>query len=194
MLLIMNIRLLFVMLCFISSFAHAARGSLTMGLVRIEPVISAEREQRFYPTEHTQDSLLYGGRLLIGPQSLKLESEYLIGHDSESFPDENLKVKTDTERMKIGLRSGFSLGKFFSWFLRGGMQGKSSKTKTVHTDDDTTENKSSAFYADPYLGTGFRFHLLQNLSTAGDITAIFSDRPNKGDRDYQASLGFSISI
>lgn len=190
----MSFRLLFFTLFFISSFAHAARGSLTMGLVRIEPVISAEREQRFYPTEHTQDSLLYGGRLLIGPQSLKLESEYLIGHDSESFPDENLQVKTDTERMKIGLQSGFSLGKFFSWFLRGGMQGKRSKTKTVHTDDDTTENKSSAFYADPYLGTGFRFHLLQNVSAAGDITAIFSDRPNKGDRDYQASLGFSISI
>lgn len=178
----------------LSFSAWAAKGSFTYGLVKIEPVVTAEREQRFYPTAHTKDTLLYGGRLLIGPNYFLLESEYLMGNDTESFPEENKKVRTDSERMKLGLRAQLTLGRFFSWFLRGGMQGKKSTQKVTDTDTDSTETSKSAYYIDPYVGTGFRFQLLDNISATGDLTAVFTDRPEKGDRDYQASLGFSLAI
>lgn len=180
-------------LSFISQ-AIAARGQFTLGLLKVEPTITAEREQRFYPTAHSKDRLLYGVRVLLGPPIFSIEGEYLMGNDIENFPSDNLKIKTDSERFKLGLRSGFTVANYFSWFLRGGLQGSKSKTETTDTLTDTITTKSTAFYVDPYVGTGFRFHVLSNISVAGDITAVLTDRNKKGDKDYQASLGMALSI
>ncbi len=182
----------------ISLFIHlplfAARGQFTLGLLKVEPTVTAERDQRFYPTAHSKDKLLYGVRILFGPPLLSIEGEYLMGNDVESFPDENLKIKSDSERFKLGLRSGFTVANYLSWFLRGGLQGSKRKTERINTLDQTSTSQESAFYVDPYLGTGFRFHLLSNVSASGDITAIFTDRNKKGDKDYQASLAISLAI
>ena len=87
----------------------AARGQFTLGLLKIEPTVTAERDQRFYPTAHSKDKLLYGVRILLGPPLLSIEGEYLMGNDVESFPEDNLKIKSDSERFKLGLRSGFAV-------------------------------------------------------------------------------------
>lgn len=178
----------------LSSSLFAARGQFTFGLLRVEPVVTMERDQRFVPTPHTKERLLYGARLLLGPSFFAIETEYLTGNDTESFPDDNLKIKSDSERYKLGLRTGFGIANYLSWFLRAGMQG--SKTTTTRTDTlaGTSEKKSNAFYLDPYLGTGFRFHLLQNISASGDLTAVLTDRQKKGDKNYQASLAISLAI
>ena len=178
----------------LSTSTLAATGSFTNGLVRIEPVVGYEREQKFTPTPHTKDRMFYGARLLFGPPLISVEGEYLQGEDTETFPTDDKKIKTKTEKFKAGIRSGLRLGPFLSWYLRGGYQGSKRNIATTDTATDVTTTKDSAFKVAPYVGTGMRIHLMGALSVAGDFTVVFTDEPAQGDREYQTSLGLNLRI
>ncbi len=178
----------------LSISTYAAQATFTNGLVRIEPVVGYEREQKFTPTPHTKDHLFYGARLLFGPPLISLEGEYIQSDDKESFPNDSLEIKTKSEKFKAGIRSGLRLGPILTWYLRGGYQGSRRHIETTDTSTGSTDVKNTVFKVDPYAGTGFRIHLLSNISVAGDFTVVFTDEPNKGDREYQSSLGFNLRI
>ncbi|MCK5884484.1 MAG: outer membrane beta-barrel protein [Bacteriovoracaceae bacterium] len=178
----------------LSTATIAATGSFSNGLVRVEPVVGYEREQKFKPTPHTKDRMFYGARLLFGPPLISIEGEYLQSEDTETFPTDNLNIKTKTEKFKAGIRSGLRLGPFLSWYLRGGYQGSKRNTETTNTTTDVTVTKNSAFKVAPYAGTGMRIHLMGAFSIAGDFTVVFTDDPEKGDREYQTSLGLNLRI
>ena len=76
------------------------------------------------------------------------------------------------------------------FYLRAGAQGKEVTTDTTESGVTTTDK--SAFYVDPYVGTGLNIAMASMLNLSLGLTAVFSDYPNKGKIEYQTNFGFGL--
>lgn len=175
------------LLIFTSQSLWAQKG----GNLRIQPIVGLERVQKVSPVPRTKTRTIVGFRGLYGPQAFSLEGEVTRSEDSETLFDRDLTETEESIAVRVGLRSGFSIG-FFGWYLRAGGQARRSEFTTTQAGVTTT--KTSAVNVSPYAGTGFNLNLMGNFFANGGITVIFTGKPKGSDRDYQTTFGFGVRI
>lgn len=161
-------------------------------LITIGPIYGFETVQAIEPKLHSQSRAYYGLRATVGNGFLQGEAEATQSKKSESFPDDDLKIDDTTNKAKLGLRFNFKMASFLDLFIRSGMQAKQSET--TKTLNDTATTKKSAFYSDPYIGSGIRINLAKGISASGDYSIVFSDYPVSNTQEKQASFNISIGM
>lgn len=164
------------------------------GRLSITPIVGIERVQKFYPTPHMKTRTIFGARALYKFPISALELEYTHAQDTESQSTTNTTYKDTEDKIRLGLRGGFSMGAFVSSYLRGGAQYRKSETvKTVGAAASTSESSSKV---QPYVGTGLDFKILTYFSLTADILATYTptDDPNLKDYELQPSVGISLKF
>lgn len=162
-------------------------GGLGLG---ITPVVGYERVQKVLPTPHTNDRLTYGLRMTAGVPLLSLEVEATRGQDTEIFTNPDMTVKDTTDKVKVGARFTFDLGRLLAIGARGGVQAK--RTKSEITLSGTTTTTTSPITYKPYGGGTLRAMVSNNTSIDGSVTVIFNDFPDMKQNEYEATLGFTL--
>lgn len=169
------------------SSAFAARVTLAQGKgYKIEPIYGIETVFRDYPTPHLQTRSMYGLRLSLGVDLLSLETEYTKASDTEDFSTAPEKVKTDDERLKLGLSSTYRV----NWFHltgRAGAQATQTTRETTSSGVVTTDKRPIQYnpYAGASMGVSFG-PVSVNLSS----TVIFRDNDwEKSDFQNTISAG-----
>ncbi len=161
--------------------------------VRITPIVGYERIQKFAPTLHTKDRLIYGVRANVGPSYFSAEGEVTQGKDSEDFPDQGLTISEQSYKLKLGFRAGFeAIAQIMRISLRAGFQAR--QTERTKEQFGLKTSSKDKILTHPYAGGGFTFHISTYFSLQGGITVIFTDLPNPGDKEYQTTLGLKIKI
>ncbi|QDK45000.1 hypothetical protein DOM22_07390 [Bdellovibrio sp. ZAP7] len=173
--------------CIGANSALAARFTLAQGTgYRIEPVYGIETVYRDYPTAHLQTRSMYGLRLSLGVDLLSLETEYSKASDTEDYSTAPEKVKTDDERLKLGVSSTYRV----EWFHMTGRAGAQA-TQTIRESTSggvmTTDKRPIQY--NPYAGAsiGVNFGPVSiNLSS----TVVFRDNDwDKSDVQNTISAG-----
>lgn len=162
------------------------------GMVRVTPLVTYEQVQKNYPTPHTKNVLSYGVGVEIGPPIFNVDLRGSQSDDTSDYTDE--EVKETTQKLSVGLQSSYALNSVFRFFLRGGAQGKKTKQKITNKTTLVTTTSESAFYVDPYVGTGIRISASNIFSMSLGVNAIFSDYPNKGKVEYQTTLAIGVGF
>ncbi len=179
---------------FISTQTYAIRGgvSLGSGLIRLSPIVSYDQVQRNYPTPHTSNVLSYGLGIELGPRAFTIEIQGTQSEDTSTYSETNTTIKETIQKISLGIKSYFGLKSMLNFYLRGGAQGK--KIKNEITQNGTTASDESAMYVDPYVGAGLRIRMAKFFSLSLGITAVFTDYPNKGETEYQSTVGVGIGF
>ncbi len=172
----------------LSSLAISVGTGSSLGMLRISPVIGYEQVQKNYPTPHTSNRLFYGLGVEVGPRAFSIEMQATQGKDSESYS--GIEIDETTTKLSLGLKSSMSASSFLNFYFRTGAQGKTSERVTTEAGVSTTEK--SAFYVDPYVGTGVNIAVANALTMSVGLTAVFTDYPNEGKIEYQTNLGFGL--
>ncbi|MCM2324217.1 MAG: hypothetical protein NDJ90_13245 [Oligoflexia bacterium] len=173
-----------------AAFDFGSSGTNSEVSYTIEPVIGFEHVQKVAPTPHSRNRMIYGLRARAGIPLVSLEAEATRGSDLELFPNDDLKIRDQDDRLKIGLVSTRYLGSLFSFSLRAGAQA----TRNLHEETRagvTTVTKSGPTYH-PYAGTGITSRLGNNFDLAAGVTVIFNDFPHMSKNEYQTTLGFNL--
>ena len=173
----------------ISGFAQSVKDRLS-----ITPIIGLERVQKFQPTSYMKTRTFYGARIIYKLPITSLESEYTHAQDTSSYDATNTTYKDVEDKLRLGLRGGFTLNQFMSSYLRGGAQYRQNKTtKTVTGVSSTGQTKSKV---QPYVGTGIDINLGRFLSLSADILGTYtpSDDPNLKDYELQPSIGINVKF
>ena len=157
----------------------------------IEPIVGYERVQKFSPTVHTADRLIYGARATYGLSLASLEAQVTQGNDTESFPLQDLEIKEEVINAMLGLKSSIRFG-VLSFFLRAGGHARKSKVST--TEAGVTTIEEPGINISPYAGTGLGINFSNMIKINAGVTAIFTGKPKGSDQEYQTTLGFAIKI
>jgi hypothetical protein len=158
----------------------------------VEPIIGFDRVQKFLPTPHTKNRLVYGARATAGILLISGEAEYTRGQDDESFPDQDLAIKESADKAKLGIRSGIGLGPIMTFNLRAG--GQATKGSREETRAGVTSTFSQDLEIDPYAGAGLRGKLSNKLSASAEVVAVITDTSDLSKNEYQTTAGFSIHL
>lgn len=160
--------------------------------VKMEPVFGYERVQKLQPEAQIKSRVFYGARIVAGLPHLSAEGELIRGTDSETYPSLNMTRSDTDDRLKLGLRSSYSMGKLMSAHARGGVQASRNVAEITQSGITTTERGEIKYH--PYAGAGIRSAVASNVSLVGDVVVVFGDFPDMKKNDYQTSLGFSVSF
>lgn len=182
-------KLLVLVLVPMSVFAAPMKDRLS-----ITPIVGLERVQKFQPTTSMKTRAIYGARLIYKFPISALETEYTHAQDNSNHAIINTTYKDSEDKLRLGLRGGFTLSNFMSSYLRGGAQyRKNTQTKTVGTAISTEETSSKV---QPYLGTGLNINLGRFFSISADILATYTptNDPNLKDYELQPSLGLNLKF
>lgn len=181
--------LLIAAVCPMSTFAVDTKDRLS-----ITPIVGLERVQKFQPTTSMKTRAIYGARLIYKFPISALETEYTHAQDTSSDTTTNTSYKDSEDKLRVGLRGGFTLSNFMSSYLRGGAQyRKNTQTKTVGSATSTEDTSSKV---QPYVGTGIDINLGRFLSVSADILATYTptNDPNLKDYEIQPSLGLNLKF
>lgn len=184
-------KILFVMAAVLPATLFAAS---TTDRLSITPIIGLERVQKFQPTTSMKTRAIYGARLIYKFPISALETEYTHAQDTSSDATTNTSYKDSEDKLRVGLRGGFTLTNFMSSYLRGGAQyRKNTQTKTVGTASSTEDTSSKV---QPYVGTGIDITLGRFLSISADVLATYTptDDPNLKDYELQPSVGLNLKF
>jgi hypothetical protein len=179
----------------LSTFHEARADALSMmsGVsLKVEPIIGYERVQKFVPTLHSKERLLYGARATGGIPLISLEAEYTQSSDTESFSSPTLTVKDTDEKLKLGLQSRYPLNPFISVTGRGGGQAK--RNTHVETSDSGSTTSSDPITYRPYLGFLINADLPGKLNLSAGLTAVFNQFPDMSQNEYQSTFGFGVRL
>jgi hypothetical protein len=172
----------------LSDAAHAAVMGLTTS---VEPIIGYERVQKFLPTQHTHERLVYGLRVVAGLPLISAEGEYTRATDSEDFVSPTaMTIKDTDDRARVGARSTFKLTGFLSLFVRAGAQASMSR-HDVTTSGTTVTTIDPISYL-PYAGAGLRIGLGSKISLNADMTTVFHSFPSMNNNDYLTTASLAI--
>lgn len=166
--------------------------SSTSDRLSITPIIGLERVQKFQPTPSMKTRAIYGARLIYKFPISALETEYTHAQDTSSDTVNDISYKDSEDKIRLGLRGGFTLTNFMSSYLRGGAQyRKNTQTRTVGGASSTEESSSKV---QPYVGTGIDITLGRFVSISADLLATFTptDDPNLKDYELQPSVGLNL--
>ncbi len=157
-------------------------------VINVEPIVGYEQVQQVLPTPHRINRLIYGARATGGILLISAEAEYTHGVAQESFPNFS---QTDTgDQLKVGLRSGFSLGPLLTLSVRGGVQASQEKIDQTSNGVTTTTFQPVAY--NPYLGLAARAMLTSHLSASAGVVAIIPNINDMSQNEYQMTAGFAI--
>lgn len=167
--------------------AFAASFTLSKGSgYKVEPLYGIETVFRDYPTPHLQTRSMYGLRLSLGVDLLSVETEYTKASDTEDYSTAPEKVKTDDERLKLGISSTYRVD-FFHLTGRAGAQATKTVRETTSGGVVTKDDRPIAY--NPYAGAsiGLNFGPASiNLSS----TVVFRDNDwEKSDFQNTISAG-----
>ncbi len=170
-----------------SVFAQSTKDRLS-----ITPIVGLERVQKFVPTPTMKTRAIYGLRIIYKFPISALETEYTHAQDTSENKSNNTTYKDVEDKLRLGLRGGFTISSFMSSYLRGGAQYRQNKTTRTVTGASSTEETSSK--VQPYIGTGLEISLGRYLAISADILATYTptDDPNLVDYELQPSLGFNL--
>lgn len=185
-----NISIRISLLLLLTFILSAAPAKADFFALRIEPLVGYEQTTLVLPTQHTARRLIYGGRATFGVILLSGEVEYTRGTNQETYPTLSQTVTADA--LKLGIRSGFSLGRLLSFFLRAG--GIATQSRYEQTSSGVTTVTTLPVKYSPYAGAGFRASLIGKLALHADVVAVFSDLNNLSNTGYQATAGFTIRL
>jgi hypothetical protein len=160
--------------------------------IGIEPIVGFEHVQKLAPQPHLKNRLTYGARVTAGYRFLSGEAEYTRGTHTESYPAQDLTIQDTDDKLKLGIRSGYALGRFVTISGRGGGQAKRNSRK--ETTGGVTHQVISAIEYDPYLGTELRAELSNKISLSVGVVAIITDVRDMSRNEYQATGGFQIRL
>ncbi len=158
----------------------------------ITPIVGLERVQKFQPTPSMKTRALYGARIIYKFPISALETEYTHAQDTTEDPTNNASYKDVEDKIRLGLRGGFSISKFMSSYLRGGAQYR--KNTTTRTSQGVSSIYQTRSKVEPYVGTGLDITLGQYLSFSADIVATYTptNDPNLKDYELQPSVGLNL--
>jgi len=158
--------------------------------LQIEPIVGYERVQQLLPTPHSVNRLIYGGRVTAGVLLVSAESEYTHGTLKEDFPDSSHTSVSD--RLKLGLRSGFGLGSLIKITARGGVQ--ASMTQLTQTVAGVSVTTFDPLRYDPYAGAEVKLSLSSKINASVGAVAIIRDINALEQSEYQATAGFALQF
>jgi hypothetical protein len=156
----------------------------------IEPIVGFEHVQQLVPTPHSVNRIIYGARATAGYRIISAEAELTRGTNTESFPVQDLTIQNNDDKLKIGLRSGYSFMSYATFSLRAGGQATRAERKET-TGSTVTVVRPSINYA-PYAGTELRFAFSNTISFTTGIVVVFKDTKDMSKNDYQTTAGFQI--
>lgn len=162
------------------------------GRLSITPIVGLERVQKFQPTTHMDTRTIVGARAVYKFPISALEVEYTHAQDTTDDAATNSTYKDSEDKIRVGLRGGFTLGSFVSTYIRGGAQGR--KNEQTHTINNSTTTKTTSSKVQPYVGTGIEIKIFQYVSVTADVLATYTptNDPNLKDYELQPSLGLNL--
>lgn len=178
---------LFPLNSFAQNFGRISSDNLT-----VEPIVGYERVQKIEPTPRTESRFYYGVRASYGVPLLSAEAELTRAQESDSFPEQDLKLEETSTTLMLGLRSNFNHEGIIGLYLRAG--GHARKSEVEKTQDGVKTIDEPAVRLSPYAGTGLNIRLARYFSLNAGLTVIFTGEPKGSDKEYRTSLGFSINI
>lgn len=152
----------------------------------IEPLYGIETRLVRYPeparyvTEAT-----YGARLLYGTTLLSGEAEYTTTKSRKDYPSASQKVEDSAERVSLGVRTTFPMGKFIGAYFRAG--GRASQGETIVTTAGESKTIDNPLRIDPYAGAGIQVAVSSLMAINAGATMI-RNAENKYDAQYTLSL------
>lgn len=157
----------------------------------IEPIVGYELQKKENPTR-TKAELTYGARIVAGYKILSAEAEYTQGKSSEDFltPVEHIEEKT--EKIRVGLRSTYSIGSMLDWSLRGGAEAQKIHASRTLSGVTTESDSPSKVY--PYVGTALSFALGSQLSVNAGVVATLKDLNDLKKTELTTTFGVKVAL
>ena len=157
----------------------------------IEPIVGYDFQRKDNPTR-TKMVLSYGVRVIAGYKILSGEGEYTIGNSDELFSDTNTRIEEKTEKIRLGLRSTYTIGDLLDWYLRGGAEAQKKHTKTTLAGVLTENDSPSKVY--PYVGSGVTIHVATQFALNASVLATIKDLNDMKKNEYSTSLGVQLNF
>ncbi|NDD90929.1 hypothetical protein EBZ37_02425 [bacterium] len=156
--------------------------------VQIEPVVGYERAYKPQPSPHSKLRFLYGIRATAGYSILSGELEATRASDSESYPAQLQTIEESSEKVKLGLRSGFERPNASFFFRAGGQAQRVSRTTTT---SGVAAKSSDPISIDPYAGIGSELGG-KSIRLTGSATVVFRDLQAWSKNELQTTVGLKI--
>ena len=159
--------------------------------LKVEPIVGYEFFQNQIPTRHLTSRLLYGARATGGYRVISGEAEYTYATSNETFATQD--TTDSTEKLKIGLRSGYAVGSVIAAAVRVGAQASLNK----HTDvfsDGSTSSFTQPIDTKPYAGLDFEANLSGHLAATLGLLVVFHDLNDLSQNEYQISGGIALQL
>lgn len=170
--------------------SSAASFTLSKGAgYQLEPLYGYETVYRDYPSPHLNTRAMYGARLTVGSDLISGELEYTKASDTEDFSTAPEKVKTEDERLKLGVRSTYRFNNFV--FASGRLGGQATKEIRESTSGGVETRTEEPIKYNPYAGASLGIRL-GPISLSVNSTVIFRDGSDMSKNDYQNT--FSVGV
>lgn len=152
----------------------------------IEPLYGIETRLVRYPEPARYvTSATYGARVLYGTTLLSGEGEYTTTKSRKDYPSADQKVEDTAERLSLGLRTTFPMGRFLGAYFRAG--GRASQGETIVTTAGESKTIENPLRIDPYAGAGIQVAISSLMAVNAGATMI-RNAENKYDAQYTLSL------
>ena len=160
--------------------------------LKIEPVYGFERTLQAEPKPaRYRTDIFLGVRATYGNDLIAGELEVNQSNSENEIND--VKVKTQNQNLLAGLRLVPLSGKFYNYYLRGGMRARQGTTEI--TQNGETNKTTTGTQLDPYAGTGLIINLAGVLSLNASATLVYNRNAETDEQyDTQYALGFSFGF
>lgn len=173
-------------------FIFSQNSDAAEGAVSIEPLYGVERTQRLYPKPAAYTTRTFvGARGTYGTPLLAAELEVSQSNSQDDFPDTDEKVKYQTQRAMLGIRTYPISSKYFGVFFRAG--GRAQKNTREITKSGVTTKEEDPLSLDPYAGTGLTIAFASNFALSAGATLMYN-RNAPASEQYDTQYTFSFTI
>jgi len=161
--------------------------------VSIEPMYGTERSARVYPEPITYKSkAFYGIRALYGVPLLSAELEVSQSLSEDSFPVTGEKVKYNTQRAMLGIRTYPVASKYVGFFFRTGARVQKDVREVTDSAGVTTTTEDP-MSLDPYAGAGLTLAFADAFALSAGATLMYNRNAEVAEQyDTQFTLSFTL--
>ena len=161
--------------------------------VSIEPMYGTERSARVYPEPVTYKSkAFYGIRALYGIPLISAELEVSQSLSEDSFPVTGEKVKYNTQRAMLGVRTYPIASKYVGFFFRTGARAQKDVREITDSAGETTTTEDP-ISLDPYAGTGLTLAFADAFALSAGATLMYN-RNAKASEQYDTQFTVSFTV
>lgn len=174
----------------VGSVSSAASFTLAKGTgYQLEPLYGYETVYRDYPSPHLNTRMMYGARLTVGSDLISGELEYTKASDTEDFATAPEKIRTEDEKLKLGVRSTYRFNNYF--FASGRLGGQATKEIRKETSGGVETTTEEPIKYNPYAGASLGLKL-GPISVSVSSTVIFRDGGDMSKNDYQNTVSVGV--